>query len=141
MSRADKNTLEQKKREIYSDFLNNFDQNPFTGVLARVTNEESVAQSLKNITLTNRGERFYNSSKGSRIRSSLFELFDSNMFDAIKLDLQDMYSYYEPRAIINDIIIQPDTLDLNSLNVSIIFSIINIPGQNFQVSLNVQRIR
>ena len=63
------------------------------------------------------------------------------MFDAIKLDLQDMYSYYEPRAIINDIIIQPDTLDLNSLNVSIIFSIINIPGQNFQVSLNVQRIR
>ena len=141
MSRADKNTLEQKKREIYSDFLNNFDQNPFTGVLARVTNEESVAQSLKNITLTNRGERFYNSNKGSRIRSSLFELFDSNMFDAIKLDLQDMYSYYEPRAIINDIIIQPDTLDLNSLNVSIIFSIINIPGQNFQVSLNVQRIR
>ena len=75
MSRADKNTLEQKKREIYSDFLNNFDQNPFTGVLARVTNEESVAQSLKNITLTNRGERFYNSNKGSRIRSSLFELF------------------------------------------------------------------
>ena len=128
-------------REIYSDFLNNFDQNPFTGVLARVTNEESVAQSLKNITLTNRGERFYNSNKGSRIRSSLFELFDSGMFDAIKLDLQDMYSYYEPRAIINDIIIQPETLDLNSLNVSIIFSIINIPGQNFQVSLNVQRIR
>ena len=141
MSRADKNTLEQKKREIYSDFLINFDQNPFTGVLARVTNEESVAQSLKNITLTNRGERFYNSNKGSRIRSSLFELFDSGMFDAIKLDLQDMYSYYEPRAIINDIIIQPETLDLNSLNVSIIFSIINIPGQNFQVSLNVQRIR
>jgi phage baseplate assembly protein W len=141
MSRADKNTLEQKKREIYSDFLINFDQNPFTGVLARVTNEESVAQSLKNITLTNRGERFYNSNKGSRIRSSLFELFDSGMFDAIKLDLQDMYSYYEPRAIINDIIIQPETLDLNSLNVAIIFSIINIPGQNFQVSLNVQRIR
>jgi len=141
MSRADKNTLEQKKREIYSDFLNNFDQNPFTGVLARVTNEESVAQSLKNITLTNRGERFYNSNKGSRIRSSLFELFDSGMFDAIKIELQDTYRYYEPRAIINDIIIQPDTLDLNSLNVSIIFSIINIPGQNFQVSLNVQRIR
>ena len=141
MSRADKNTLEQKKREIYSDFLINFDQNPFTGVLARVTNEESVAQSLKNITLTNRGERFYNSNKGSRIRSSLFELFDSGMFDAIKIELQDTYRYYEPRAIINDIIIQPDTLDLNSLNVSIIFSIINIPGQNFQVSLNVQRIR
>ena len=131
MSRADKNTLEQKKREIYSDFLINFDQNPFTGVLARVTNEESVAQSLKNITLTNRGERFYNSNKGSRIRSSLFELFDSGMFDAIKLDLQDMYSYYEPRAIINDIIIQPETLDLNSLNVAIIFSIINIELLHF----------
>ena len=141
MSRADKNTLEQKKREIYSDFLNNFDQNPFTGVLARVTNEESVAQSIKNLVLTNQGERFYNSSKGSRVRQSLFEMFNQMSADIVKQDLIDYLSFYEPRCIINDIIVQGDTLDLNSFNIDIIFQIINIPGQNFQVSLNVQRIR
>ena len=141
MSRADKNTLEQKKREIYSDFLNNFDQNPFTGVLARVTNEESVAQSIKNLVLTNQGERFYNSSKGSRVRQSLFEMFNQMSADIVKQDLIDYLSFYEPRCIINDIIVQGDTLDLNSFNIDIIFQIINIPEQNFQVSLNVQRIR
>ena len=141
MSRADKNTLEQKKREIYSDFLNNFDQNPFTGVLARVTNEESVAQSIKNLVLTNQGERFYNSSKGSRVRQSLFEMFNQMSADIVKQDLINYLSFYEPRCIINDIIVQGDTLDLNSFNIDIIFQIINIPGQNFQVSLNVQRIR
>ena len=141
MSRADKNTLEQKKREIYSDFLNNFDQNPFTGVLARVINEESVAQSIKNLVLTNQGERFYNSSKGSRVRQSLFEMFNQMSADIVKQDLIDYLTFYEPRCIINDIIVQGDTLDLNSFNIDIIFQIINIPGQNFQVSLNVQRIR
>ena len=141
MARADKNTLEQKKREIYSDFLNNFDQNPFTGVLARVTNEESVAQSIKNLVLTNQGERFYNSSKGSRVRQSLFEMFNQMSADIVKQDLIDYLSFYEPRCIINDIIVQGDTLDLNSFNIDIIFQIINIPEQNFQVSLNVQRIR
>ena len=141
MSRADKNTLEQKKREIYSDFLNNFDQNPFTGVLARVTNEESVAQSIKNLVLTNQGERFYNSSKGSRVRQSLFEMFNQMSADIVKQDLIDYLTFYEPRCIINDIIVQGDTLDLNSFNIDIIFQIINIPEQNFQVSLNVQRIR
>lgn len=141
MSRADKNTLEQKKREIYSDFLNNFDQNPFTGVLARVINEESVAQSIKNLVLTNQGERFYNSSKGSRVRQSLFEMFNQMSADIVKQDLIDYLTFYEPRCIINDIIVQGDTLDLNSFNIDIIFQIINIPEQNFQVSLNVQRIR
>ena len=141
MSRADKNTLEQKKREIYSDFLNNFDQNPFTGVLTRVINEESVAQSIKNLVLTNQGERFYNSSKGSRVRQSLFEMFNQMSADIVKQDLIDYLTFYEPRCIINDIIVQGDTLDLNSFNIDIIFQIINIPEQNFQVSLNVQRIR
>ena len=117
MARADKNTLEQKKREIYSDFLNNFDQNPFTGVLARVTNEESVAQSIKNLVLTNQGERFYNSSKGSRVRQSLFEMFNQMSADIVKQDLINYLSFYEPRCIINDIIVQGDTLDLNSFNI------------------------
>ena len=124
MSRADKFSLEQKKREIYSDFLNSFDSNPFTGQLARVTNEQAVAQAIKNIVLTMHGERFYNSRKGSRIRSSLFETYDDTIEDIIKLDLRDTLAVYEPRALINDIVVQ-DNLDGNSIGVTIIFQIIN----------------
>ena len=64
MLRADKQTLERKKSELYSDFLTNFDMNPVTGNLAKVTNESSVKQALRNLMLTMTGERFYDAHKG-----------------------------------------------------------------------------
>lgn len=140
MARADKFTLEGKKREIYSDFLNNFDMNPYTGMLARVTNEDSVKQSLKNLILTNCGERFYNSNKGSKIRASLFELYDQGLFDIMKLQLAQTCAFWEPRAIIQKINVNPG-FDSNEYAVTIVFSIINIPDRQFSLDLNVKRVR
>lgn len=139
-TRADKFTLEQKKREVYSDFTGDFAMNPFTGALSRVTNEDSVRQALKNLVLTNCGERFYDSNKGSKVRQSLFELVDLGLFDVIKLQLRESLKVYEPRAVIEHVEVQPG-VDLNEYTISVIFSIINIPTQNFLVTLNVSRVR
>lgn len=139
-SRADKFTIEPKKREIYADFLNSFEQNPFTGMLSRVTNEESVKQALRNLILTNTGERFYDSNKGSKIRSSLFELYDIGLADAIRMQIVSAMQVYEPRAVIGDVHVS-DTRDINVLQITIVFSILNIPNQNFSLSLNVSRVR
>ena len=140
MARADKYSLEQKKTEIYSDFLNSFEQNPLTGALARVTNEDSVKQSLRNIILTNIGERFYDSNKGSKIKQSLFELYDPSTVEIIRIQLGEAISAYEPRAIIQDIRLQED-LERNGYYVTLIFSIINIPDQTFSLDLSIQRVR
>lgn len=140
MARADKYSLEQKKTEIYSDFLNSFEQNPLTGTLARVTNEESVKQSLKNIVLTSVGERFYDSNKGSKIKQSLFELFDPTTIEISQLQLNEVISTYEPRAIVRDIRFQ-ENIDSNGYYVTIVFSIINIPDQTFTLDVSMQRVR
>ena len=140
MARADKYSLEQKKTEIYSDFLNSFEQNPLTGALARVTNEDSVKQSLRNIVLTNVGERFYDSNKGSKIKQSLFELYDPSTVEIIRIQLGEAIAAYEPRAIIQDIRLQED-LERNGYYVTLIFSIINIPDQTFSLDLSIQRVR
>lgn len=139
--RADKFTLKQKQIERYSDFATSFDMNPFTGMLARVTNEDAVKQSLKNIVLTECGERFYDSNKGSKIKQSLFELFDLAMFDIVKMQLRTALAVYEPRATIIDIQLANDQLDSNTMNVKIIFSVINIPEYTFSLDLNVTRVR
>lgn len=139
--RADKFTLKQKQIERYSDFSTSFDMNPFTGMLARVTNEDAVKQSLKNIVLTECGERFYDSNKGSKVKQSLFELFNYAMFDVVKMQLRGAISAYEPRAQIIDIEVAPDNLDANTMNVKIIFSVLNIPDQTFSLDLNVSRVR
>jgi phage baseplate assembly protein W len=140
LARADKFSLEQKKTEIYSDFLNSFEQNPLTGALARVTNEDSVKQSLRNIVLTNVGERFYDSNKGSKIKQSLFELYDPSTVEIIRIQLGEAIAAYEPRAIIQDIRLQED-LERNGYYVTLIFSIINIPDQTFSLDLSIQRVR
>jgi phage baseplate assembly protein W len=140
LARADRYSLEQKKTEIYSDFLNSFEQNPLTGALARVTNEESVKQALRNIVQTNVGERFYDSNKGSKIRQSLFELYDPATVEIIRIQLGEAIAAYEPRAIIQDIRLQED-LERNGYYVTLIFSIINIPDQTFSLDLSIQRVR
>jgi phage baseplate assembly protein W len=140
LARADKYSLEQKKVEIYSDFLNSFEQNPLTGLLARVTNEESVKQALKNIVLTNIGERFYDSNKGSKIRQSLFELYDPGTVEIIRIQLSEAIAAYEPRAIIQDIRLQED-IDKGGYYITLVFSIINIPDQTFSLDLSIQRVR
>jgi len=140
MARADKYTLEQKKAEIYSDFNTNFDLNPVTGFLARVTNEESVKQSIKNLMLTSIGERFYNTYKGSKIRNSLFDNFDPTNLELIKMQASEVLQACEPRARVHDIRLDED-LDRNAYNMTFVFSIINIPDQTFDLTINVKRVR
>lgn len=140
MARADKYTAEIKKQELYSDFLNDFTTNPITGLLSRVTNEESVKQSLKNLVLTNVGERFYDPNKGSKINQSLFELYDPANLEMIRLQLREAINTYEPRAKLIDLRLN-DNLENNEYYVTLIFSIINIPNETFALDLNVTRVR
>lgn len=140
MAREDGYTIEFKKRERYSDFATNFDLNPVTGYLAKVTNEDSVAQSMRNIVLTATGERFYDMNKGSRIRHSLFEPNNPETIELIKLQLRSALNAYEPRAIIHQIRMNED-VDSNQYNVSIVFSVINIPKEQFSLDVAVARVR
>lgn len=138
MARSDKYTS-FKKKEFYSDFLINFDMNPITGTLARVTNEDSVKQSLKNLILTNRTERPYNPIFGSRINSLLFDPLDSYTAQNIKEEIEETIKAFEPRAILHEVFVSADE-DNNGFVVNIIFSTINIP-QETRIELFLQRVR
>lgn len=140
MSVADKYTLERKKQEIYSDFHTSFEISPISGLLSRVTNEESVKQSIKNILLTELGERFYDSSKGSRLKQNLFELVDFINLDIMKSDIIQLLKAREPRANIMDIRVD-DNIDNNTIGLTLVFSIINIPNNYFDLTLNIKRVR
>lgn len=140
MSRADKITIERKKVEYYSDFLNSFDKNPVTGYLAKVTNEESVKQSIKNIILTNRGERFYSPLFGSTVQASLFNPLDNTTLISIRDSIMESINRYEPRAILHQVNVIPRSSD-NAVFVKIVFSIKNYVQEEFILDLIVTRVR
>lgn len=126
-------------KEIYSDIPISFTAHPVTGNIKKSINREAVKNSIKNIVLTNHGERFFKPKFGGNVTSQLFEnaskFTEFNTARSIRISLQN----FEPRAeIINcKVTSNPDN---NNLTVSLKFRILNDPEP---ISLNVllERIR
>lgn len=140
MARADKFTVERKKPIIYSDFTPNLEKNPLTGLLAKLTNEDSVKQSLRNLCRTMRRERFNQPYVGSKLAGINFEFIDQVTEAEIKTTLLETIAADEPRAQNVVVEIKQGLADRNELRVNIIFSMVNIPERiSFDVIL--KRIR
>lgn len=139
VTKADRFTINTKQQELYSDFTINFDLNPITGFLAKVTNEDSVKQALKSLLLTKRTERFYDSYAGSRLNSLLFEPMDSVTANAIRSEIQETIQNNEPRVTNVEIDVRPNQ-DQNSYEVYIFFEVINIPDKQLNLTLVLKRV-
>lgn len=120
--------------------MSDFTKNPVTGFLAKVTNEEAVKQSIRQIIFTNKGERPYNPGFGSTVKSSLFNPLDSITIIAIKDSITESINNFEPRAILNEVIVIPDENN-NGIFVEIVFGIKNYQGVLFNMGLGLARAR
>lgn len=125
-TRADRLSEIIKKREVYSDLPVNLNPDPMTASLSKLTNEESVKRAIRNLILTEFGERFYQPEIGSRVRTLLFENASNGNFLLEKLDseIRRTIEQKEPRVQLIDVQTKswPDDY---SLSVNIIFTIIN----------------
>jgi hypothetical protein len=124
LSRADTITQLDKKQELFSDFLDNFDKHPISHGLIKITNEQSIKQSLRNLILTNLGERLFQPNIGSNIHRALFEPNDIVTAENISFYIKNTIQYNEPRVKVLNIEVLPD-ISRYSFNVNIIFSVIN----------------
>lgn len=128
-----------KQREVYSDFLSNLDTHPFSNDIAKIKNEQSIKQSIRNLLLTNVGERFFRPYLGSNVYKSLFELIDNFVINDIKTHIENAINAYEPRAQLIAVNVE-DNGDGNSLTATIQFSIINT-GDTATLNLILRRVR
>lgn len=127
------------KNVIYSDFFSNMNLTPVRNDLAIYENEDSVKRALKNLILTDKGERFFNPIFGCDVRRLLFENL-SEVTDQVMKDLiKTAVSNFEPRAEIIDVVVSSNP-DNNSVYVSIVFSVIN-KSEPITLELILNRIR
>jgi phage baseplate assembly protein W len=117
-------TPQTKTSEIYSDFQTNLTVHPIKKDLTRLTNEDAVKRSIKNILLTNHYERPFRPRFGANLRKYLFENIDSIVIKHIENDILTAIENYEPRANVIKITVTSNP-DNNAINASIIFSTIN----------------
>jgi len=109
----------------FKDISNSFLLNPLTRDIASISNETAIARSVRNLILTNRGERFFQRNLGSRVSRLLFENMDKSTAYLLKTEIELTIQNYEPRVRLTDVKVTPDYVN-NSFNVSIFYNIVGI---------------
>lgn len=138
-SYADKFTVTPLISERYSDFYNTFSKNFGTKDLARLTNEDSIINSLKNIIQTRKGERPFQPEFGCNIAGLLFENFSKFTTDAIETEIRTAVENFEPR--VRTIKVKAiETQDNHSIELQLFFTTIN-NSENISISFFLSRIR
>ena len=115
--KADKNLSRQ-----FRDFGIGMKANPNTEDFSVVKNENAIKQAMKNLLLTQFGERPFQPNTGSRVRGTLFENFDVFMIEGLTDEIKNTLRRLEPRIIVNDV--RTVIEDRNELAVEIDYTIV-----------------
>ena len=137
--RKTKTTPQTSKPLVYSDFYSNFDLELVKKDLLSYKNEDSVKRSIRNILLTDKGERFFNPTFGSDIRKMLFENFSPSTDQVVADLIKTAIGNHEPRANVIDVNVSGNP-DQNSMYINIVFSVIN-KAEPVTLELILNRIR
>jgi len=129
----------QKRISLFSDFHKDLTQNPLTDDIAVKRDEESVKESIKNLILTDRGERPMQPLLGGNIRAMLFENNTPAVLKLIKERVQDTIIQYEPRAALIDVTVK-SLIDNNKVEVGIYFYL-NNSEEPVSVTVFLERTR
>ena len=132
-------TARTKQLEIYSDFKKDLSLSPLSGDLALFKNELAVKESLKNLILTDRGERLMQPNLGGNIRAMLFENMTPAGLKLIEEQVRTTIEIYEPRAELLDVIVGGN-LDDNMVKVTVKFFIKN-QEQPVELDVFLERTR
>jgi phage baseplate assembly protein W len=123
-------------RTVAADFHKDMTTVPGKEDLARKINEAAVKESIRNIVLTNRGERPFQPEFGCDVRKMLFENATMQTFDLVKTVIQDAIDLYEPRCELMGVDVTGD-VDSNAINIAIVFRLINTDTPTkFNIILN-----
>lgn len=138
-TRAQWQTPAKIKKDLYSDFTTDFTVHPVTKQLIKLTDEQSVRRSLRNIILTMPTERLFNPTFGCNIYRMLFEPITEQTSEAIKNEILTTVNNFEPRAKIITVEVLPD-YDNELYRVNIVYVIVNMKEPS-NISINLNRVR
>lgn len=140
LTRADVLTGTKKQIDFFSDFLTSFAKTPFGNQLAKVSNEQAVTQSIKNLIRTNLGERLFQPTIGSDVYALLFEHNTPENESMIELFIETTIKNNEPRAQYISSTVNTDMSNENSVEITVVYNLINNP-EPITLTVLLKRVR
>jgi phage baseplate assembly protein W len=139
VSVADRFTLKKDPNVLYSDFLANLNPHPDNKQLVLNKNEDAIVRSIRNLLLTDKFERPFQPTIGSKLKSFLFENISPQVTKALENDIRQTIEDHEPRARLLNIVISPIE-EKNLYVVTITFYTINVEAPT-TFNIVLERVR
>lgn len=130
----------ERVSKAFKDISVSFQANPLNFDLIDIKNETAIARSVRNLVLTQPGEKFFNENLGSKISQSLFENLDDISANIIKGEIENTINAYEPRVELINVKVTPD-YDNYSFDVVITYNIIGIDALPQQLTFALEQTR
>jgi phage baseplate assembly protein W len=112
------------RKPDYSDLNLDFMAHPTTGDVMKLTGEEAIKRSVRNLVLTNFYDRPFRSYIGTNVNRLLFENPSPLTANFLKDAIKEVVRNYEPRVDIRDVTVVFDN-DNNGFIATIVFNVIN----------------
>ena len=104
----------------YVDFDLDFDKHPAHGDLTQVKKSTAISRSLKNIIMTNPGERLFQPDVEGGLGPLMFEQFNDLTTSRIESKIRQAIGKFEPRADVQSINVIPKPKE-NAYQVNIVY--------------------
>ena len=131
---------ERRSNRIFKDLSLNFNQNPVTKDITKVTDVEAIKRSVRNLISINHYEKPFHPEIAGGVRALLFELMSPFTAAQLTKKIEDVINNFEPRARLVAVRANPD-YDRNSYEVSIEFYVVNTPTELVDMTVMLERLR
>ena len=129
----------RKQDLLYSDLRKDMLANLVNADVSRYTDEEAVKESIKNLVLTDVGERLFQPNIGCDVRRLLFENFTPQTKNSIEVQVKSTIEQYETRCNLISVI-ATSSPDEYSVLITVVFNVIN-KIDNVVLELVLERAR
>jgi phage baseplate assembly protein W len=125
-------------KNVFSDLPMFLTKNSFTNDLNVTKDLSSIKNSVKNIVLTNIGERAFDYEFGGNIHALLFEnVNDVYFMSGVRIRLANMINKYDTRVKVDKIIFESVN---NIININIEYSIFSLNTKD-KITIKLERSR
>jgi phage baseplate assembly protein W len=130
----------ERVSKSFKDVSMTFKVNPLNMDLNILKNENAIARSVRNLVLTRKGERFFDSDIGCGVSDLLFELMDDLTSIRIKNEIKDVINQYEPRVNLINVNVSAN-YDSHSYDIIVRYKIVGINADPQELSFALQSTR
>ena len=102
------------------------------------TTLSQTGSNIRNLLLTNRGERVGQPTFGADLLLTLFEPMSDQVISTIEENISSAMAEWLPHVAVNKLNIEPDEIEINQLNIELEFSLAMNPLVHDTVSIFIQ---